>query len=61
MAKHEYERCLTKLNVTIEAFETSYKPILNRIQEGDEAQIRFVKFNIEKLAKYIEDMGKEMR
>lgn len=61
MARHEYERCLGKLNLTIEAFETSYKPILNRIQEGDEAQIRFVKFSLEKLARYVEDMGKDLR
>jgi hypothetical protein len=42
-------------------FENSYKPILNRIQEQDESQINFVKFNLEKLSRYIESIGKEMR
>ena len=41
-------------------FDTSYKPILNRIQEGDDAQINFVKYNMEKLARYIEQTGKDL-
>ena len=54
MARNEYERCLNRLNLTIDMFDVSYKPILNRIQEGDDAQINFVKYNLEKLGKYIE-------
>ena len=42
-------------------FETSYKPILNRIQEGDDAQINFVKYNLEKHARYVEQMGKTFK
>ncbi|CDW77618.1 rab-like gtpase activating [Stylonychia lemnae] len=60
MARNEYERQLSKVNLTIDMFETSYKPILNRIQDGDDAQINFVKFNLEKLSRYIEQMGKEI-
>ncbi len=47
--------------MTIDIFETSYKPILNRIQEGDDQQINFVKFNLEKVSKYLDKMGKDMR
>ncbi len=42
-------------------FETSYKPILNRIEESDDAQINFVKYNLEKLNRYIEQLGKEFK
>ena len=54
IAKNEYERCLDKLNLTIDMFETSYKPILNKIQENDDGQINFVKYNLEKLQRYID-------
>lgn len=37
IARNEYERCLEKLNLTIDMFETSYKPILNKIQECDDS------------------------
>lgn len=47
--------------MTIDMFETSYKPILNRIQEGDDASINFVKYNLEKLARYIDSLGKSFR
>jgi hypothetical protein len=52
---------LDKLNLTIDMFETSYKPILNRIEESDDAQINFVKYNLEKLNRYIEQLGKEFK
>lgn len=31
IAKNEYEKGLEKLNLTIDLFDTSYKPILNKI------------------------------
>eukprot|EP00347_Sterkiella_histriomuscorum_P016146 403354306 len=61
IARNEYERCLNKLNLTIDMFDIQYKPILNRIQEGDDAQINFMKYNMEKFARYLEQMGKDMR
>lgn len=36
ITKAEYEKCLNKLNNTIDNFETEYRPILNRVQESDE-------------------------
>ena len=61
IAKNEYERCLGKLNLTIDMFDTSYRPILNRVQESDDSQINFVKYNLEKLARYIDQTGKDLR
>jgi hypothetical protein len=54
MAEKEYLRSIVKFNLTIDIFETQYKPILNRIQEGDDQQINFVKFNLEKVSKYLD-------
>lgn len=42
-------------------FDTSYKPILNRIQESDDSSINFIKYNLEKMSRYIDAMGKEFR
>ena len=54
MAKNEYEGCLKKLNLTIDMFETSYKPILNKIQKSDDDYINFVKYNLEKFSRYFD-------
>ncbi len=61
ISKNEYERCLQKLNLTIDLFDTSYRPILNRIQESDDSQINFVKYNLEKLSRYIDQSGRDLR
>ena len=52
---------MNKLNLTIDLFEGSYMPILNRIQESDDSQINFLKYNLEKLARYIEDTGRDLK
>ena len=42
-------------------FDTSYRPILNRVQESDDSQINFVKYNLEKFARYIDQSGRDLR
>ncbi len=42
-------------------FDTSYRPILNRIQDSDDSQTSFIKYNLEKLARYVEQTGKDFR
>jgi hypothetical protein len=61
ISKNEYERCLDKVNLTIDMFDTSYRPILNRVQDTDDSQVSFSKYNLEKLARYIEQTGKDLR
>ena len=42
-------------------FDTSYRPILNKIQESDDSQLSFVRYNLEKLARYIEQSGRDLK
>jgi hypothetical protein len=61
IARHEYEQGIDKLNLTIDLFDTSYRPILNRVQDSDDSQISFTKYNLEKLARYIEQTGRDLK
>jgi hypothetical protein len=61
ISRHEYERSLHKLNLSIDALDTSFRPILNKVQENDDSQISFVKYNLEKFARYIDQTGKDLR
>ena len=61
IARHEYEQGIEKLNLTIDLFDTSYRPILNRVQDSDDSQISFTKYNLEKLARYIEQTGRDLQ
>lgn len=61
MARIEYESGLEKLNLTIDMFDTSYRPILNRVQEQDDSQISFLRYNLEKLSRYLDQTGRDMR
>ena len=61
IARHEYEQGIEKLNLTIDLFDTSYRPILNRVQDSDDSQISFTKYNLEKLARYIEQTGRDLK
>ena len=47
--------------MTIDLFDSSYRPILDNVQQSDEGQINFAKYNLEKLAKYMESTGKDLR
>lgn len=40
-------------------FTTSYKPILNKIQENDDSSINFIKYNLEKFCKYLDQTGQD--
>ena len=42
-------------------FESSYQPILQRIQESDDSSINFLKYNLEKLARYFDSLGKDFK
>lgn len=35
--------------------------MLNRIQEGDDAQIHYMKYNLEKFGRSLDSIGKELR
>ena len=45
-AENTYKRTLDKMNKTIEAFHTDFRPLLNKIQESDTDQVEFTKFNL---------------
>lgn len=61
ISRHEYERSLARLNLTIDALDTSFRPILNQIQDSDDSQINFIKYNLEKLARYLDTTGRDLR
>ena len=53
----EYRRELSVLNLMLSKHQDDFKPILSRIQQGEESRINFLKYNFEKLMKFFKVHG----
>jgi len=54
----EYKQELESLNNQLKKFEDDYKPLLQRLQQGEESRINFLKYNLEKIMKHFNSFGK---
>ena len=47
------------MNNAIDHFHKEFRPILNKIQDGDVDMLDFLKFNLQKFSNIIESLGSE--
>ena len=58
MAEQTYKEQIEKVNLQVDQIRGRYKIMLNKMQENDDSQINFMKYNLMKFAQTIDSMGK---
>ena len=60
IASQDYKKGVDQMNSYLSQFETEYRPILQRLQQGEESRINFMKYSFEKFLKHQGSMGKQI-
>lgn len=60
MSAQEYKKEIEIHNQHLLKFADEYKPLLQRLQQGEESRINFQKYNFEKFLKHLGFLGKEL-
>ena len=56
----EYKGHINSVNEYIDQIRNEYRNRLNRVQENDESQINFMKYNMQKFAHLIGKVGEDV-
>ena len=57
-AEKVYSEQIKKVNLQVDQIRTKYKGMLNKMQEYDDQQINFMKYNLMKFAQIVDSVGK---
>lgn len=52
-SENNYKKKLEKMNASVDNFEESFQPLLNKIQDSDLDHTDFMKFSLEKFSQII--------
>jgi ABC-type hemin transport system substrate-binding protein len=52
LASQEYKKAVEQVNQQLARFSQEYRPVMQRLQQGEESRINFLKYNLEKFMKH---------
>ena len=60
-AEQEYKSHVKLVNSHIDQIRNEYRERLNKVQENDDSQINFMKYNIQKFAQIVGKVGVDLQ